>query len=187
VFNIPELTFIPADYANDSLSGLQILSVQNKKSPNNDQKVVIKESFFLLWIPKNQEIDLLKRNIAQSFSSIPLDKVIFCNINLPEFTNEQNNYNETGLGNSNASSSSEIIQRVHLTTIMGIMIPLSQSIDLLLNIPISQNNNQISILPKYVRLFLESISEISISTDLGRQFHSNYEKREFRFNEWILK
>jgi SNF2 family DNA or RNA helicase len=149
VFNIPELTFIPADYANDSLSGLQILSVQNKKSPNNDQKVVIKESFFLLWIPKNQEIDLLKRNIAQSFSSIPLDKVIFCNINLPEFTNEQNNYNETGLGNSNASSSSEIIQRVHLTTIMGIMIPLSQSIDLLLNIPISQNNNQISILPNF--------------------------------------
>ena len=69
-----ELTYIPAEYWNEKISGFELIS-KGKDLPKNS-------SFFLLWIPLNQSEEQLIKNVKFVFPSIPANKLLSCKIKL---------------------------------------------------------------------------------------------------------
>jgi len=69
-----QLTYIPAQYWNEALSNFKILS-KKAKIPENS-------SFFLIWDPSIHSEKELVEEMKYSFPSIPVDKLLSCQIRL---------------------------------------------------------------------------------------------------------
>ena len=78
-----ELTYIPAEYWNEKISGFELIS-KGKDLPKNS-------SFFLLWIPLNQSEEQLIKNVKFVFPSIPANKLLSCKIKLALPLDSNNN------------------------------------------------------------------------------------------------
>ncbi|MFW9943238.1 MAG: hypothetical protein ACFFFT_19540, partial [Candidatus Thorarchaeota archaeon] len=74
LINKLELIYIPSTYWNEPSSEFKLIS-QEKQLPSNT-------SFFLLWIPSNNSEEELTDHIKLTFPSIPIKKLLSCNIKL---------------------------------------------------------------------------------------------------------
>jgi len=70
-----ELTYIPAEYWNEPISGFEVTSKDNKNLPKTS-------NFFLLWIPSNSSNLELSKHIKLIFPHIPINKLLSCKIKL---------------------------------------------------------------------------------------------------------
>ena len=105
-----QLTYIPARYWNDPISGF---GDQAKKI-----KIAKDSSFFLLWQETESEAELTK-SIKLNFSEIPSEKLKTCKLNLAI---------SNGAGEDN--------ELLSINKVLGKMLPITPAINLLFNLEI---------------------------------------------------
>ncbi|MCP4763437.1 MAG: DEAD/DEAH box helicase, partial [archaeon] len=126
MINTPQFTLIPSNYANNPDSGFSIIRNGKKAS----KKPIIKEDFFLLWLPVNKSEDSLNLAIKRHYPQIPVDKAFTCSIKLA-YPKDLNNKKKTNQRPS-------IIKEVTI----GKILPISLSTKILVEIPLIKVPNE---------------------------------------------
>ncbi len=118
-----QLTYIPAQYWNESISDFSLDS-KKKTIPEN-------ASFFLIWIPLNQSEAELIRQIKYFFPNIPAEKLLTCHIRLA-LPLELLNINDSALDK-------EKYYGIH--QVLGKIMPISPAIRMLFQLKIIQKKD----------------------------------------------
>jgi len=119
-----ELIFIPSSYWNEPLSRFELIS----KAPD----LPADSNFFILWVPSNTSEDLLSEKIKEILPSIPVEKLLSCNINLAI----------PSLISTNNSKQNLSFNYYEITLCIGKIIPISPAINLLLQMEMFDENNR---------------------------------------------
>ena len=119
-----ELIFIPSSYWSEPLSGFKLIS----KVPD----LPADSNFFILWIPSNISEEFLSKQIIENFPSIPVEKLLSCNINLaiPSLITTQ----ET------KKNKSQIYYEI--SSCIGKIIPIGPAVNLLFQLEIIDDINR---------------------------------------------
>ena len=119
-----ELIFIPSSYWNEPLSEFQLIS----KEPD----LPIDSNFFILWIPSNLSEEILSEQIMKIFPSIPVDKLLSCNINLAI----------PSMIDTHESSNMKSPNYLEISSCIGKVMPIGPAVNLLFQIEIIDNLNR---------------------------------------------
>ena len=117
-----ELTYIPAEYWNEPISGFELTSKGNNNLPKSS-------NFFLLWMPKNSSNQELTEQIMRVFPSIPANKLLSCKIRLALPLNSKESHRDY-----------EKLFRVD--EIIGKIVPIAPAVKLLYQLQIISSQNR---------------------------------------------
>jgi len=116
-----ELTYIPAEYWNESITGFELIS-KGKELPKNS-------SFFLLWIHLNQSEQQLIKSIKHVFPTIPANKLLSCKIKLAMPFDLNNNQENSG-------------KLFGVAEVIGKIMPISPAVKLLYQLEIVERQDR---------------------------------------------
>ena len=117
-----ELTYIPAEYWNESISGFILTSKGNNNLPKSS-------NFFLLWIPNNFSNQELSKHIKLVFPKIPINKLLSCKIKLALPLDSKDNHRDSK-------------RFFRVGEVMGKIIPIAPAVKLLYQLEIFSSQDR---------------------------------------------